>query len=70
MHAKTSKEIIYATQYLQEKYVVAVDPDVLLHFIALPFLSWSKYPNMPHSPRFIQENSKYPVVWERERERE
>ena len=58
MHAKTSEENIHATWYLQEKPVVAVDPDVLLHFPALPLPSFSKSPSMPHPLRVLQEESK------------
>ena len=60
MHAKTSEENIHATQYLQVKPIVVVDLDILLRFLALPFPSCSKTPSMPHSPRVLQENSKYP----------
>ena len=42
MHAKTSKEIIHATRYVQEKSVVAVDLDFLLRFPTFPLLSFSK----------------------------
>ena len=62
MHATTSEENIHATRYLQAKPVVAVDPDDLLHFPALHFPSFSKNPSMPHPPRELQENSKYPKV--------
>jgi len=68
MHAETSEENIHATLYLQTEPVVATDPNVLLHFPALPLPSFSKTPSMPHSsksaPRklFVQE-------YEGERER-
>ena len=68
MHAKTSEENIHAIRYLQAKPIVVVDTDALLRFNALPFPSCSKNPSMPHPPRVLQENSKYPGVWERERE--
>ena len=67
MNAKTSGENIHETWCLQEKLVVAIDPNVLLHFLALPFPYFSKTPSMPHSPRVLQEHSKCPRVWERER---
>ena len=70
MHSKTSEENIHVTQYLQEKHVVVADPNVSLHFLSLPSPSYSKTPSMPHSPRLLQENSKYPRVWERRIERE
>jgi len=60
MHAKTSEENIHATRYLQEKPVVAIDNDDLLRFPTLPLPSFSKNPSMPHPPRALQENSKYP----------
>jgi len=62
MHAKTSEENIHATWYLQEKPVVAVDPDVLLYLPALPFPSCSKNLSVSHPLRVLQENSKYPRV--------
>ena len=62
MHAKTSEENIHATQYLQNKYVVVVDPDDLLYSPALPLPSFLKYPTMRHPPRVLQENFKYPRV--------
>ena len=42
MHAKTSKEIIHATRYLQAKPAVSADLDVLLCFPTLPLPSCSK----------------------------
>ena len=62
MHAKTSEENIHATQYLQAKPDVVVDPNVLLCFPALPLPYFSKNLSMPHSPRVLQENSKCPRV--------
>jgi len=55
MHAKISEENIHATRYLQEKPDVVVDPDVLLHFITLPFPYFPKTSSRPHSPRIPQE---------------
>ena len=69
MHAKTSKEIIHAIRYLQEKPAITIVLTVLLWFPTFPSPSCSKNPSMPHSPRVLQENSNYPRVWERERER-
>ena len=51
MHAKTSEEIIHATQYLQEKPILDVDPNVLLQFPSLPFPSCSKIPSAPDSSK-------------------
>ena len=62
MHAKTNEENTHATQYLQAKPVVVVNPDVLLRFPTLPLPSFSKTPSMPHPPRVLQENSKCPRV--------
>jgi len=67
MHAKNREENIYATLYMQAKFVVAIDPNVLLCFPNLPLSFGSKTPSMPHSPRALQENSRCPRVWERER---
>jgi len=53
MHAKTSKEIIHATWYLQEKPVVAAT-------LPSPSCSKSKVCHIP--PKVLQENSKYPRV--------
>lgn len=68
MHDKASKEIIHETWYLQEKYVVVVDPNVLLHFPALTLPSFSKSQVCHIPPRVLQEKTKFPRVWERERE--
>jgi len=57
MNAKTSKDIIQATQYLQEKIGVAIDPDVFWHFPALPLPSRSKSKVCHTPPRILQENS-------------
>ena len=62
MHDEASEEIIHATLYPQENIIVAADPDVLLHFPALPLPSCSKNPSMPHPLRVLQENPKYPRV--------
>ena len=51
MYAKTSEEIIHTTRYLQSKPVVAVDPDVLLHFPNFPFSFLLKIPSTPHSSK-------------------
>lgn len=58
IHANTGEENIHATWYLQEKLVVVDDPNVILHFLALPFPSCSKHSSMPHSRRVFQQNSK------------
>ena len=55
MHAKTSKEIIHATRYMQEKPVVAVDFDFLLRFHVIPFPSFSKSKVCHTPPRVLQE---------------
>ena len=62
MHAKNNEEKIHAIQYLQEKLIVVVELNALLHFHALPFPSFSKTPSMPHSSRVLQENSKCPMT--------
>ena len=69
MHAKTSDKNIHATRYLQTKYDVVVDLDVLFFFPYFPFPSCSKNPSMPHSPRVLQETVSV-QEYERERERE
>lgn len=61
-HAKTSEENTHTNRYLQEKPIVAADPDILLHFPALPFPSCSKTPSMPHSSKSYPRNSKFPRV--------
>jgi len=66
MNAKTSEETINENRYLQEKHVVVVDPDVLLHFPPLHFPYWSKIQSLTHPPRLLQEKSKCPKVWEGE----
>lgn len=66
MNAKTSEENIHATQYLQGKPIVNVDPNVLVQFSTLPFPSCSKNPSMPHPLRVLQETLS---VEEGERER-
>ena len=53
MHAKTNKEIIYATRYLQVKPIVVVDPDVLLCFPALLFPYFSKSQVCDTPPRVL-----------------
>ena len=45
---------------------VAVDANDFLCFLALPLPSCSKNPIMPHPPRVLQENSKYPRGCKRE----
>jgi len=61
MHAKTSKEIIHATRYLQVKPTIIVDPDIILCFPS--FSKNSKYTSL------LQECSKKTLsVQEYERE--
>ena len=62
MHEKNSEDIIHATQYLQEKPIVVVDPDLPVRLHALLFPSCSKSQVCHTPPRVLQENSKYPSV--------
>jgi len=55
MHSKTSKEIMHATPYLQEKPIVVFDPDVLLCFPNFPFPSYSKSQVCQTPPKMFQE---------------
>lgn len=68
MHAKTSKEIINVTRYLQPKLVVFVYPAVLFHFLDFPLPSRSKSQVCLTSPRVDQEKSLGVQEYERERE--
>ena len=62
MHAKTNKETIHETNYVQEKPVVFVDHNILFHFRALPSSSCSKSQEYQTRSRFIKKYSKYPRV--------
>ena len=55
MHAKTSKEIIHATWYLQAKGIVTFDPDDLLCFPIFPLPSCSKFQVCHTALRLLQE---------------